>query len=85
MKRLPVGRILERRDQLAWLHLPIHKEVRNVIRKLAHVLPRRALRSIAAGLFSSKLLYALLVGNTWGFLGYTEEEAKRSAITKRDI
>ena len=46
-----------------------------LIRKLSHTLPKKALKSLATGLFSSKLLYVLPVfGNTWRFLGTRIQE-----------
>ena len=75
------------RDENNWPGLlpQLTKRV-GLIRKLSHTLPKKALKSIAAGLFYSKLLYALPgFGNTWGFLGYKEKEPKRTTTTKGDM
>ena len=63
------------RDENHWRGLipQLTKRV-GLIRKVSHTLPEKALKSIAAGIFSSRLLYALSIfGNTWEFLGYNEK------------
>ena len=73
------------RDENNWPGLipQLTKRV-GLIRKLSHTLPKKALKSIVAGLFPSKLLYALPVfSNNWGFRGYKEKESRRT--TKEDM
>ena len=57
-----------------------------LVSKLASLLPRNTMPSLVAGLFMSKLTYALQVFcHTWGLPSYRDTSYKAATISKEDI